>query len=71
MSHLLPTYARQPIAFVKGEGTYLFSASGTAYFDALSGIAVCGLGHSHPAVTQALSDQAGTLIHTSNLFEIP
>lgn len=70
-SFLMPTYARQPIAFVRGEGTYLYTEDGTAYLDALTGIAVCGLGHSHPAVTAAMIDQASTLVHTSNLFHIP
>ncbi|MDO5651536.1 MAG: aspartate aminotransferase family protein [Moraxella sp.] len=70
MSYLMPTYARQPINFVKGTGSYLYTEDGTAYLDALTGIAVCGLGHCHPAITQAIAEQAGTLIHTSNLFEI-
>lgn len=70
-SFLMPTYARQPIAFVRGQGTYLYTQDGTAYLDALTGIAVCGLGHTHPAVTAAMIDQASTLVHTSNLFQIP
>ena len=70
-SHLMPTYARQPIAFVRGHGSYLYSADGTAYLDALTGIAVCGLGHTHTAVTAAMVEQAATLVHTSNLFQIP
>ncbi len=70
-SALMPTYARQPVAFVRGQGAWLYTADGTAYLDALSGIAVCGLGHSHPAVAAALAEQASTLVHTSNLFEIP
>lgn len=70
MSSLMPTYARQPISFVRGEGSYLYSADGTAYLDALTGIAVCGLGHCHPSVSQALKAQADTLIHTSNLYHI-
>lgn len=70
-SFLMPTYARQPIAFVRGQGTYLYTQDGTAYLDALTGIAVCGLGHAHPAVTAAMIDQASTLVHTSNLFQIP
>ncbi len=48
-SFLMPTYARQPIAFVRGQGTYLYTQDGTAYLDALTGIAVCGLGNCHPA----------------------
>lgn len=69
-SYLLPTYKRQPISFVRGQGSYLYSADGTAYLDALTGIAVCGLGHCHPRITQAISDQAAKLVHTSNLFRI-
>lgn len=70
MSSLMPTYARQPISFVRGQGSYLYTADGTAYLDALTGIAVCGLGHCHPDVSQAMKEQADTLIHTSNLYHI-
>lgn len=70
MSYLMPTYARQPISFVRGEGSYLYTADGTAYLDALTGIAVCGLGHCHPAITSAISEQASQLVHTSNLFGV-
>lgn len=70
-SHIMPTYARQNIAFVRGNGSYLYTEDGTEYFDALTGIAVCGLGHAHPVLAQAIAEQAQTLIHTSNLFEIP
>lgn len=70
MSYLMPTYARQPISFVKGEGSYLYTADGTAYLDALTGIAVCGLGHCHPTISHAMKEQADTLIHTSNLYGI-
>ncbi len=70
-SHLMQTYARQPIAFVRGRGAYLYTEDGTEYLDALSGIAVCGLGHAHPAIAEAIADQAQTLVHTSNLYEIP
>lgn len=65
------TYARLPVAFVRGEGAWLYDETGTPYLDALSGIAVCGLGHAHPAVQAALADQAATLLHTSNLYRIP
>lgn len=65
------TYARLPVSFVRGEGAWLYDDQGTAYLDALSGIAVCGLGHAHPAIGAALSDQAATLLHTSNLYHIP
>lgn len=69
-SYLLPTYKRQPISFIKGQGSYLYTHDGTQYLDALTGIAVCGLGHCHPRITAAISDQAGQLVHTSNLFGI-
>ena len=69
-SHIMATYGRQPISFVRGQGSYLYTEDGTAYLDALTGIAVCGLGHSHPVLAQAIAEQAQTLIHTSNLFEI-
>jgi acetylornithine/N-succinyldiaminopimelate aminotransferase len=70
-SHLMPVFGRQPISFVRGRGAYLYTEDGTEYLDALTGIAVCGLGHSHPAITEAITEQAATLIHTSNLFEVP
>ncbi|MBI1450603.1 MULTISPECIES: aspartate aminotransferase family protein [Acinetobacter] len=70
-SHLMPVFGRQQISFVRGRGSYLYTEDGTEYFDALTGIAVCGLGHSHPAVTAAIAEQAATLIHTSNIFEVP
>lgn len=68
---LMQTYARQAVTFVKGEGVWLYDNQGQRYLDALSGIAVCGLGHAHPAVSQALCEQAATLIHTSNLYHLP
>ncbi|WP_410473416.1 aspartate aminotransferase family protein [Guyparkeria sp. TX1] len=68
---LLPTYNRQPVRFVRGEGPYLWDESGVQYLDAVSGIAVTGLGHAHPDIAEALCDQAKTLIHTSNLYGIP
>jgi acetylornithine aminotransferase len=67
---LMPTYKRLPIHFERGEGAWLWDTSGKRYLDALSGVAVCGLGHAHPAVRDALCNQAGTLIHTSNLYGI-
>lgn len=67
---VMNTYARQPIALESGEGAWLFDSQGNRYLDAISGIAVCGLGHSHPAVTHAISEQAGKLMHTSNLYTI-
>lgn len=69
-SPLMNAYQRLPIAFVKGEGVWLWDSAGKRYLDALSGVAVCGLGHAHPAVTQAITEQAGKLLHTSNIYEI-
>jgi len=67
---LMATYNRLPIAFERGEGALLWDTEGRRYLDAISGIAVCNLGHAHPAVTAAVCDQAGTLVHTSNLYGI-
>lgn len=67
----MSTYNRLPVRFVRGEGTRLWDENGKEYLDALSGIAVCGLGHAHPAVTAAICEQAATLVHTSNLYDIP
>ena len=67
----MPTYGRLPIAFERGQGACLYDADGNRYLDALAGIAVVGLGHAHPAVTRAIQRQAETLVHTSNLYEIP
>ncbi len=67
----MATYARLPVTFVKGEGPWLWDEQDNIYLDALSGIGVCGLGHAHPAVTRALAEQAGRLIHSSNLYHIP
>lgn len=71
MSNILATYNRLPVAFTKGEGVWLWDDQGKQYLDALSGIAVCGLGHCHPAVTKAIQEQAATLVHTSNVYQIP
>ena len=68
---VMPTYARLPVSFVRGEGTTLYDDAGKAYLDALTGIAVCGLGHAHPKVAAAIAEQASTLLHTSNLYRIP
>lgn len=70
MSHVMNTYARLPVAFVRGEGCWLWDAHGKRYLDAVAGVAVCGLGHAHPRFVAALREQAGTLVHTSNLYEI-
>jgi acetylornithine/N-succinyldiaminopimelate aminotransferase len=67
---VMPTYARLPVAFEHGAGAWLWDTQGKRYFDAISGIAVCGLGHAHPAVARAVGEQAGTLVHTSNLYRI-
>ncbi len=67
---LMQTYARQPVAFVKGEGAWLFDENGEKYLDALAGVAVNGLGHGHARLTRALCEQAGRLIHTSNIYRI-
>ncbi|TXI19729.1 MAG: aspartate aminotransferase family protein [Nitrosomonas sp.] len=64
------TYSRLPVTFVKGEGVWLWDDCGERYLDALSGVAVCGLGHCHPRLTKAICEQAGKLIHTSNLYRI-
>ena len=68
--HLMNTYARQPISFVKGEGAWLFDAEGNRYLDALAGVAVNGLGHAHPKLVKAISEQAAKLIHVSNIYNI-
>ena len=68
--HLMKTYAPLDVTFEHGEGAYLWDTNGQKYLDSLCGIAVCGLGHAHPAVTKAICDQAGKLLHTSNLYQI-
>jgi acetylornithine aminotransferase len=70
-SYQMPVFAGLPVAFTHGEGAWLWDTQGRKYLDALAGIAVCGLGHAHPAVTAALCDQAGKLLHTSNWYQIP
>ncbi|HIO97324.1 MAG TPA: aminotransferase class III-fold pyridoxal phosphate-dependent enzyme, partial [Leucothrix sp.] len=70
-NHLMSTYARLPVAFKSGRSVYLTDTEGKEYLDAICGIAVCGLGHAHPDVARDIADQAKTLIHTSNLYEIP
>ena len=69
--HVLQTYRRQPVTFVRGKGVYLYDAEGREYIDLLSGIGVTSLGHAHEGLTRAITDQAQTLIHTSNLFFHP
>ena len=70
MSHLMNTYNRLPVAFTHGKGAWLYGDDGKEYLDALAGIAVNGLGHAHPKLVQALADQAGKLIHTSNIYRV-
>ncbi len=68
---ILPTYSRAPLTFVKGEGSWLIEADGRRFLDLGAGIAVNALGHAHPALVAALTEQAGALWHTSNLYNIP
>lgn len=70
MSHLMNTYARLPVAFVRGKGVWLWDEQGKRYLDGVAGVAVNGLGHGHPALVRAICEQAGALIHTSNLYQI-
>jgi acetylornithine aminotransferase len=67
-SFVAATYARLPVVFERGRGTMLWDTAGRRYIDFLAGIAVCGLGHAHPALQQALAEQAGRLVHVSNLY---
>jgi predicted acetylornithine/succinylornithine family transaminase len=69
--HVLQTYRRQPVAFVRGEGPRLYDVEGREYLDLVSGIGVTSLGHAHPGLTAAISEQASTLLHTSNLYYHP
>ncbi|MFK7909519.1 MAG: aspartate aminotransferase family protein [Akkermansiaceae bacterium] len=71
MSHLLPTYANFPLTIVRGEGSRVWDDEGKEYLDFCSGIATCSIGHCHPALTHAISEQASTLMHCSNLYQIP
>lgn len=68
--YLMAAYSRQNVAFVRGSGARLWDENGNEYLDAISGVAVTNLGHSHPDVTKALTDQANLLMHTSNLFKV-
>ncbi|MFP4611518.1 MAG: aspartate aminotransferase family protein [Thiohalophilus sp.] len=68
--HLMHNYAPLPVTFVRGEGPWLWDTDDKRYLDALSGVAVCGLGHAHPAVAAAIAAQAHTLVHTSNWYHI-
>jgi len=71
MSHVMNTYARLPVSFVRGEGVWLWDGEGKRYLDGLSGIAVNTLGHAHPRFTAALTGQIGKLMHCSNVYQIP
>ncbi|HQU13121.1 MAG TPA: aminotransferase class III-fold pyridoxal phosphate-dependent enzyme, partial [Thermodesulfobacteriota bacterium] len=64
-------YSRFPVTFVRGEGSWLYDDLGKPYLDFLGGIAVAILGHAHPAVTRAIGEQAGRLVHVSTLFHVP
>ena len=68
--HLMNTYGRQPVTFVKGEGVWLWDDRGNKYLDALAGVAVNGLGHAHPGLVKTISEQAARLIHVSNIYNI-
>jgi len=70
MSHLMNTYARQPVSFVHGKGAWLFDAAGNRYLDGLAGVAVNTLGHAHPRLTAALKAQIDSLIHCSNIYQV-
>ena len=70
MSHLMNTYARQPVAFTHGKGCHLWDSKGKQYLDAIAGIAVNTLGHAHPRFTAALNEQIGKLMHVSNVYQI-
>ena len=71
MATLMNTYGTRTLTLTKGVGSRVWDDQGKSYLDAISGIAVCGLGHAHPAVTAAISQQAATLLHVSNLYNIP
>jgi acetylornithine aminotransferase len=70
MSHVMNTYGRLPVAFERGEGVWLWDTQGKRYLDALAGVAVNAVGHSHPKLVAALRDQVGRLIHTSNIYQV-
>jgi acetylornithine/succinyldiaminopimelate/putrescine aminotransferase len=71
MNAVMNTYARFPLTLVRGEGSRVWDDSGKIYLDFISGIAVNTLGHAHPKLTAALAEQAGMMLHCSNLFHIP
>ena len=69
-SKIMPTYNRKPVTFSRGDGIYLYDSEGKQYLDALCGLAVTSLGHSHPLIAETVSKQSAKLIHTSNAFHI-
>lgn len=68
---LMNNYGQRALSLIRGEGALVWDSEGKCYLDALAGIAVCGLGHAHPAVTAAIQEQASKLVHCSNLYNIP
>jgi acetylornithine/N-succinyldiaminopimelate aminotransferase len=70
-THLMQTYAPQPVAFARGDGAWLWDTAGKRYLDGLAGIAVNGLGHNHPVLVRAICEQAARIMHASNLFRVP
>ena len=68
--HLMRAYARQPVSFVRGNGARLWDDQGVEYLDAIAGVAVTSLGHAHPEIAAVIAEQAGALLHTSNVFRI-
>jgi acetylornithine/N-succinyldiaminopimelate aminotransferase len=70
-SHLMNTYARAPLALSHGKGVWVWDTAGKRYLDALAGIAVSGLGHAHPRLVNAIGEQVGRIIHSSNLYRVP
>ena len=71
ISEVMPSYGRADLAFERGEGAHLFSTDGKRYLDFAAGVAVNALGHNHPRLVKALTDQAGKLWHVSNLYRVP
>ena len=69
-SHLMRAYVRQPVSFVRGSGARLWDEQGAEYLDAIAGVAVTSLGHAHPEIAAVIAEQAGLLLHTSNVFRI-
>ena len=69
--HVLQTYRRQPVVFVRGKGSFLYDGEGREYLDLITGIGVTSLGHAHPGLAAVIADQASTLLHVSNLYYHP